>query len=73
MNLSEVNQTNLAYLLEKIGQKLDVANTSLLDPEDYNIDKYQELKWLYDYVIDKSVISISEKEAFIEELAVIRK
>ncbi len=73
MNLSEANQTNLAYLLEKIGQKLDVANTSLLDPEDYNIDKYQELKWLYDYVIDKSVISISEKEAFIEELAVIRK
>lgn len=73
MNLSEANQSNLAYLLEKIGQKLDVANTSLLDPEDYNINKYQELKWLYDYVIDKSVISISEKEAFIEELAVIRK
>lgn len=73
MNLSEANQSNLAYLLEKIGQKLDVANTSLLDPEDYNINKYQELKWLYDYVVDKSVISISEKEAFIEELAVIRK
>lgn len=73
MNLSEANQSNLAYLLEKIGQKLAVANTSLLDPEDYNINKYQELKWLYDYVIDKSVISISEKEAFIEELAVIRK
>lgn len=73
MNLSEANQTNLAYLLEKIGQKLDVANTSLLDPEDYNINKYQQLKWLYDYVVDKSVISISEKEAFIEELAVIRK
>lgn len=73
MNLSEANQQNLAYLLEKIGQKLDVANLSLLDPEDYNINKYQELKWLYDYVIDKSVISISEKEAFIEELAVIRK
>ncbi|GAA4063377.1 MAG TPA: DUF1128 domain-containing protein [Bacilli bacterium] len=73
MDLSEANQTNLAYLLEKIGEKLDVANTSLLDPEDYNINKYDDLKWLYDYVSDKSVISISEKEAFVEELAAIRK
>lgn len=73
MSLSEANQTNLAYLLEKIGEKLDVANTSLLDPEDYNINKYDDLKWLYDYVTDKSVISISEKEAFVEELAAIRK
>ncbi|BAM47661.1 MAG: DUF1128 domain-containing protein [Amphibacillus sp.] len=73
MNLSEANQKNLAYMLDSIGKQLDVANPSLLDPEDYNIDKYDDLKWLYDFVVNKNNISIAEKEAFIEELATIRK
>lgn len=73
MNLSEANQKNLAYMLDIIGKQLDVANLSLLDPEDYNIDKYDDLKWLYDFVVNKNNISIAEKEAFIEELATIRK
>ena len=60
-------------MLDSIGKQLDVANPSLLDPEDYNIDKYDDLKWLYDFVVNKNNISIAEKEAFIEELATIRK
>ncbi|WP_440895280.1 DUF1128 domain-containing protein [Amphibacillus sp. Q70] len=73
MDLSAATQENLSYILKRIGEKLDVVNVVLLDPVDYNLDKYEDLKWLYDHIMTKDSLSISEKQAFIEELANIRK
>lgn len=60
-------------MLEIIGNKLAVANPALLDPVDYDLAKYEDLKWLYDHIKTKDAISISETEAFVEELSLIRK
>ncbi|MBU5594590.1 DUF1128 domain-containing protein [Amphibacillus sp. MSJ-3] len=73
MDLSTASEENLSYILNEIGRKLDVVNMALLDPADYNIDKYQDLKWLYEHIKNKDSLSISETQAFIEELASIRK
>lgn len=73
MDLSTATQENLSYLLKKIGEKLGVVNVALLDPIDYNLDKYEDLKWLYEHIVTKDSLSVSETQAFIEELANIRK
>jgi len=73
MKLTNANEENLSYLLKKIGEKLDIVNASLLDPQDYDLNKYEDLKWLYDYLENKDSISASEVEAFIGELAKTRK
>ena len=73
MDLSHPSQENLSYMLETIANKLSVANPALLDPVDYDLTKYDDLKWLYDHIITKDVISVSETEAFVEELSLIRK
>ncbi|MBM7540545.1 DUF1128 domain-containing protein [Amphibacillus cookii] len=73
MDLSSANQKNLAYILKEIGTKLGVVNTTLFDPEDYNLEKYDDLKWLYDHLMAKDSLSVSETQAFIEELSTIRK
>ncbi|WP_017471857.1 DUF1128 domain-containing protein [Amphibacillus jilinensis] len=73
MDLSIANQKNLAYILKEMGTKLAVVNTTLFDPEDYNLEKYDDLKWLYDHLMTKDSLSVSETQAFIEELSTIRK
>ena len=73
MDLSNPSQENLAYILARIGEKLAIANPALLDPVDYDLAKYEDLKWLYDHIKTKESISISETEAFVEELSTARK
>lgn len=73
MNLSKANAENLAYLLKEIGEYLNVANPALLDPEDYDIEKYEDLKFLHKHLKNTGSISSLETEAFLEELSSIRK
>ncbi|CQR47727.1 hypothetical protein BN1058_02054 [Paraliobacillus sp. PM-2] len=71
--LNEATKENLAYLLEEIAKKLQVVNQSIMDPEDYDLKKYDQLKLLYDVLQQKEQLSVSETQAFVQELATIRK
>lgn len=73
MDLSHPSEENLKYILDELAEHLTVANRAIMDPEDYNIDKYDELKFMYDMVLQKGNLSISESQAFIEELRAMRK
>jgi len=73
MNLDHPSQENLSYILDVLADKLSVANRSLLDPEDYDIEKYDDLKFMYEMVIDKGSLSAAETQAFIDELRSVRK
>jgi len=73
MGLDNPSEENLSYILEALADKLSVANRALLDPEDYDLDKYDDLKFMYDMVISKGNLSASEIQAFINELRDVRK
>jgi len=73
MDLSLHTEENLTYMLEKIGDKLSVANRVLLDEKDYDIKYYEDLKFLYDHVMKRDTLSPREVNAFIDELKTIRK
>lgn len=73
MNLDQPTEQNLKIILDELIDRLGVANTSLMDPKDYDLDKYDELKLMYDMVITKGSLSASETQAFIEELRSVRK
>lgn len=73
MNLNEATNENLTYILKEIASQLRVANESIMDPDDYNLEKYDDLKALYDVLIQKGQLSVSETQAFIQELSSIRK
>ena len=73
MNLTEATDANLKYILQEISAHLQVVNSSIMDPEDYDLDKYDDLKMLYDIVKLKGQLSVSETQAFVQELAEIRK
>ncbi len=73
MDLTLHTEENLTYMLEKIGDKLSVANRVLLDEKDYDIKFYDDLKFLYDHIMKRDTLSPAEVNAFIDELKMIRK
>jgi len=73
MDLTHPSQENLTYILTQIGEKLSIANPALLDVKDYDLSKYDDLKWLYEHIKNKETLSISETDAFLKELSVARK
>jgi len=73
MNLEEPSQENLEFILNELAEKLDVANRMIMEPEGYNLNKYDDLKFMYDMVINKGKLSPSETQAFVDELRSVRK
>ncbi|MBN9652817.1 DUF1128 family protein [Halobacillus litoralis] len=73
MSLQEPNQENLETIINDMAEKLQVVNRSLMDPEDYDLNKYEEIKSLHDIIEMKGQLSVSEIQAFVQELGQYRK
>ncbi|GEN54175.1 MULTISPECIES: DUF1128 domain-containing protein [Halobacillus] len=73
MSLQEANQENLEVIINDMAEKLQVVNRSLMDPEDYDLNKYEEIKSLHDIIEMKGSLSVSEIQAFVQELGQYRK
>lgn len=72
MDLSIANQKNLQFILDELSQKLNVANRILMDEKHYDLNKYDDLKNLYDMVLTRNQLTLAETDAFIDELRHIR-
>lgn len=73
MNLEQPTKENLEFILNELAEKLNVVNRMIMEPEDYNLNKYEDLKFMYDMIIKKGKLSPSETQAFIDELRSVRK
>lgn len=73
MDLEKRSEENLKFILEELIERLDVANRSLLDPKHYDLNKYNDLKLMYDMILKKGKLSTIETQAFIDELKLVRK
>lgn len=73
MNLDRPTYENMAFILKELANKLDVANRFIMEPDGYSLDKYNELKSMYDLIISRPKMSPAEIEAFIDELRAVRK
>ena len=73
MDLNQATEANLSFMLNELADHLNVANRGLFDPEDYDLNKYVDLKFLHQIVVEKGRLSTLETQAFVDELATIRK
>lgn len=73
MNLTNATEENLQYILKQLGQYLGVANDIMLDAKDYDLKKYEDIKFLYEHVVQSGRLSPQEAHAFIDELRAVRK
>ncbi|MED3662728.1 DUF1128 domain-containing protein [Ureibacillus sp. FSL K6-8385] len=73
MNLSTPSKDNLAYMIEKIKEKLKMVNTNVLRPDDFSESDYQALYDIYEWIMKRDTFSPSEIQAIVSELGSLRK
>lgn len=73
MNLEKPTVENLKYILDQLGDKLSVANRIMLDVKDYDLEYYDDIKFLYEHVLRSGKLSPAETNALIDELRAVRK
>ncbi|RSL31261.1 DUF1128 domain-containing protein [Salibacterium salarium] len=73
MSLEEKNQENLDFMVEEIAKKLQVVNSSAIQPENFDLAQYDDIKELYEMMETKDKVSVSEMDAIISELGSLKK
>lgn len=73
MDLSKNTFENIEFMVEKIKEKLKMVNGDALKPSNFQLDKYDELKEIYELVQRKDRFSPNEMQAIAEELGHLRK
>ncbi len=71
-NLNEATQENVEWMIEAIKSKLKMATAAAMQASHFSIDRYEDIKELYDVVAEKTAFSISEVEALVSELGKLR-
>lgn len=72
MDLNQPSQQNVEYMIEAIKMKLRMATGAAMQASSFTVDKYEDLKDIYDMVNSKDRFSISEVEALVSELGKLR-
>jgi uncharacterized protein YfkK (UPF0435 family) len=73
MDLNNENYENLSFMIEGLKKKLQLVNSGLIQPDDYELNKYDDVKELYDMVMKMPSFSIRDMEGIVEELASLKK
>ena len=73
MNLETPSKENVAYIVDEIKSRLKLVNTAIIDPEDFELDKYDELLALYRMIQKKGTLTPMELEGILAELGGLRK
>ncbi|QHW30823.1 DUF1128 domain-containing protein [Paenibacillus rhizovicinus] len=72
-NLEEPNVDNIAYMIEEIKSKLRMASGAAMQATNFSLQKYEDLRDVYEIVASKDKFSISEVEAIVSELGQLRE
>jgi uncharacterized protein YfkK (UPF0435 family) len=71
-NLQLQTQENVEFMIEVIKTKLKMASAAAMQASNFDLNKYEDIKDLYEVVASKDKFSISEVEALVTELGKLR-
>ncbi|MEF2969272.1 DUF1128 domain-containing protein [Paenibacillus sp. M1] len=72
MDLTQKTQENVEYMIEGIKTKLKMATGAAMNASAFHVDRYEDIQDIYDLVMSKERLSISEVEALAQELGRLR-
>ncbi|WP_046216089.1 DUF1128 domain-containing protein [Paenibacillus wulumuqiensis] len=72
MDLSQHTTENLEVMIEAIKTKLRMASGAAMQASAFSLDQYEDIHEVYDIVMNKPNLSISEVEALVSELGRLR-
>ncbi|MDU4697416.1 MAG: DUF1128 family protein [Paenibacillus sp.] len=72
MDLSTKSKENIEYMIEAIKSKLKMASGAAMSASAFHVNQYDDIRDVYDIVVSKERLSISEVEALAQELGRLR-
>jgi uncharacterized protein YfkK (UPF0435 family) len=72
-DLQNPTPENIEFMIEAIKTKLRMASGAAMQGSSFSLDRYEDVKDIYDVVASKDKFSISEVEALVSELGKLRK
>lgn len=72
MDLSQPTKENVEFMIEAIKTKLRMASGAAMQASHFQVDRYEDIKDIYDMIQSKDRFSISEVEALVSELGKLR-
>ena len=73
MKLEEATHENLEFILTDLKKRLKLVNDSLIDPKDFRLDDYDEVRDIYEMVIKRPQLTMMQMEGVLAELGELRK
>ncbi|WP_088008201.1 DUF1128 domain-containing protein [Indiicoccus explosivorum] len=73
MDLSKPTDENISFMITSIKEKLRLVNADAMKPEHFDINRYDDLRDLYEMVQARKSFSPNEMQAIASELASLRK
>ncbi|PIC64516.1 hypothetical protein CSV79_06040 [Sporosarcina sp. P13] len=73
MDLSVQSPENIAYMIEKIKEKLRMVNVDAMRSENFSTEQYEDLHYMYEMVMKRDNITPNEMQAIAAELGSMRK
>lgn len=71
-DLNQPSQANIEFMIEAIKTKLRMATGAAMQASHFPLERYEDIKELYEIVEGKQQFSISEVEALVSELGKLR-
>jgi len=71
-DLNVPSQENVDFMIEAIKTKLRMASGAAMQPSHFSLDRYEDIRDIYEVVAGKDKFSISEVEALVSELGRLR-
>jgi uncharacterized protein YfkK (UPF0435 family) len=73
VDLETPSKENVAHIVDEIKSRLNLVNEALIDPDDFELEKYDELLDLYRMIRKKGTLTPMEMEGILAELGELRK
>lgn len=72
-DLTQKTTENIEFMIEEIKSKLRMATGAAMTASAFSLDRYDDIVEVYEIVMSKERLSISEVEALAKELGSLRK
>lgn len=73
MDLSNKTPENIEYMIEEIKTKLRMASGAAMQASAFSVEHYEDIQDVYELVMKKNNLSISEVESLVSELGRLRR
>jgi uncharacterized protein YfkK (UPF0435 family) len=72
VDLTEKSQENVDQMITEMKEKLQFVNQDVIRAGSYSVKQYDELREIYEWVMSKPSMSVSEMQAVLSELGSLR-